>query len=150
LILCDTRAVGDSPETAANRIGLATRVQKDGPGFVAETMIPKLFASATIAAHAPCVEITRQVILRSDPKGIAAASRGMAQRPDVTSQLSKLDVPALLICGEHDSISPPGEMRGIAQAMPQAKFVEIAGAGHMAPLEKPAEVNAAIANFLSR
>jgi len=150
LILCDTKAVGDSPETAANRIGLATRVQKEGPGFIAETMIPKLFATATIAANAPSVEITRQVILRSDPKGIAAASRGMAQRPDVTPQLSRIDVPTLLICGEHDAISPPAEMRGIAQAMPQAKFVEIAGAGHMAPLEKPAEVNSAIAEFLSR
>jgi 3-oxoadipate enol-lactonase len=150
LILCDTKAVGDSPETATNRIGLATRVQKEGPGFIAETMIPKLFAPTTITANAPCVEITRQVILRSDPKGIAAASRGMAQRPDVTPQLSRFDVPALLICGEHDAISPPAEMRGFAQAMPQAKFVEIAGAGHMAPLEKPAEVNSAIADFLSR
>lgn len=150
LILCDTRAVGDSAETAANRIGLAARVLKEGPGFVAETMLPKLFAPATSAAGAPCVEATKQVILRSDPKGIAAASRGMAQRPDVTAQLSRIDVPALIICGEHDAISPPAEMRGIAEAMPQATYVEIAGAGHMAPLEKPAEVNAAIAEFLSR
>jgi 3-oxoadipate enol-lactonase len=150
LILCDTRAVGDSSETAANRIGLATRVQMEGPGFIAETMLPKLFAPETIAAQAPCVEVTRQVILRSDPKGIAAASRGMAQRPDVTAHLAQLDIPALLICGEHDAISPPAEMRGIADAMPQATYVAIAGAGHMAPLEKPAEVNAAIAEFLAR
>jgi pimeloyl-ACP methyl ester carboxylesterase len=38
-------------------------------------------------------------------------------------------------------------MCGIAQALPQGTFVEIAAAGHMAPLEKPAAVNAAIREF---
>ncbi|MCI0361991.1 MAG: alpha/beta hydrolase [Planctomycetaceae bacterium] len=148
LILCDTRAVGDTPETAANRIGLAERVLKEGPSFVAETMLPKLFAPATIDSKARCVEATRQVILRTNPKGIAAASRGMAQRPDVTPWLSRFDMPALVLCGQHDAISTPSEMRGFAEQMPQARFVEIAAAGHMAPLEKPTEVNAAIREFL--
>jgi len=150
LILCDTKAVGDTPEAAANRIGLADRVQREGPGFIAETMLPKLFAPATIESKAPCVEATRQVILRTNPKGIAAASRGMAQRPDVTPWLSKFDMPALVLCGQHDVISTPAEMRGFAQQMPQARFVEVAGAGHMSPLERPAEVNAAIRELLSR
>jgi 3-oxoadipate enol-lactonase len=148
LILCDTKAVGDTPETATNRIGLADRVQKEGPGFIAETMLPKLFAPATIEARAPCVEATRQVILRTDPKGIAAASRGMAQRPAVTPWLGKFDMPALVLCGQHDVISKPDEMRGFAGQMPSARYIEIAGAGHMAPLEKPTEVNAAIREFL--
>jgi 3-oxoadipate enol-lactonase len=147
LIQCDTRAAGDSVEAAAGRIKLADRVQKEGPSFVAETMLPKLFAPATIESKSPVVEATRQVILRTDPKGIAAASRGMAQRSDVTSQLSKLALPTLLIGGQHDAISPPAEMQGIAAAMPQARFVEIAAAGHMTPLERPAAVNAAIREF---
>jgi pimeloyl-ACP methyl ester carboxylesterase len=148
LILCDTRAVADNAEAAANRNALAERVQKEGPGFVAETMLPKLFAPATIESRAPCVEATRQVILRTNAQGIAAASRGMAQRPDVTSRLPTFDVPALVICGQHDAISKPEEMREIAAKMPQSKYVEIAGAGHMSPLEKPAEVNVAIREFL--
>jgi len=147
LIQCDTRAVADNAETAAGRNSLADRVQKEGSAFVAETMLPKLFAPATLEAKAPCVEATRQVILRTSPQGIAAASRGMAQRPDMTGKLAQFDLPALLICGQHDAISPPAEMRGIAAQMPQARFVEIAGAGHMSPLEKPAEVNAAIREF---
>src|SRR5262245_38906506 len=148
LILCDTRAVGDTPEAAANRIGLAERVQKEGPSVVAESMLPKLFAPATLEAKAPCVDATRQVMLRTNPKGIAAASRGMAQRPDVTPWLSKFDMPALVLCGQHDAISKSDEMRGFAEQMPNARYVEIAGAGHMAPLEKPREVNAAIREFL--
>ena len=38
--------------------------------------------------------------------------------------------------------------QGIAAGLPRGRYVEIAGAGHMAPLEKPAEVNRAIAEFL--
>jgi 3-oxoadipate enol-lactonase len=149
LVLCDTRAAADSSETAAGRNGLAQRVQKEGPGFVAETMLPKLFAKETIEAGSPVVEATRQVILRTDPRGIAAAARGMAQRPDVTGHLPQLDLPALLVCGEHDAITPPDEMKSVAAKLPQATYAEIAGAGHMAPLEKPAEVNRAISDFCS-
>ncbi len=147
LIVCDTRAVADNAETAAGRNSLADRVRKEGPAFVADTMLPKLFAPATIAANAPCVEVTRQVILRTNPHGIAAASRGMAQRPDVTGRLGELNVPTLVLCGEHDAISTVAEMREIAQKLPQASFVEIKDAGHMAPLEQPAATNAAIRDF---
>jgi pimeloyl-ACP methyl ester carboxylesterase len=147
LIVCDTRAVADNAETAAGRNSLADRVLKEGPAFVADTMLPKLFAPATIAANAPCVEVTRQVILRTNPHGIAAASRGMAQRPDVTGRLGELNVPTLVLCGEHDAISTVAEMREIAQKLPQASFVEIKDAGHMAPLEQPAATNAAIRDF---
>ena len=147
LIVCDTKAAADAPEAAANRVALADRVQREGAGFVAEAMLPKLFAPASIEAKAPCVEATRQVILRTDPRGIAAASRGMGQRPDITGRLREIDVPTLVLCGQHDAISPPAEMKTIAAGLPNAKYVEIAGAGHMAPLEKPAEVNAAILAF---
>ena len=40
-------------------------------------------------------------------------------------------------------------MRQIAEQMPHARFVEIAAAGHMSPLEQPEAVNAAIQEFLS-
>ena len=56
--------------------------------------------------------------------------------------------PTLLVCGEHDPISTVAEMRQIAAQMPQATFVEIPAAGHMAPLERPEPVNAAIREFL--
>jgi pimeloyl-ACP methyl ester carboxylesterase len=149
LILCDTRAIADTAEAAAGRLKTAERVLKEGPGVVAEGMLPKLFAPNTAKDQPQIVETTRQVMMRTKPEGIAAALHGLAQRPDVTEQLPKMDVPALVICGEHDAISPAAEMEQFAGRMPQAKFVKIAGAGHMAPLEAPAAVNAAIKDFLA-
>jgi 3-oxoadipate enol-lactonase len=148
LVLCDTRAVADSPEAAAGRLKTAEKVLAEGAGVAAEALIPKLFAPVTYKQKSRVVELTRQVILQTKPDGVAAALRGMAQRPDITAQLGKIDVPALLICGQHDGISPPSEMRQIAAQMSHARFMEIADAGHMAPLEQSVAVNAAIREFL--
>src|SRR6185503_12092470 len=104
LVLCDTRAVADSPEATAGRLKTAERVLAEGASVVAESMLGKLFSPATAKNNATIVDQTRQVMLRTSPEGIAAALRGMAQRPDVTPQLPAFDVPALVICGEHDAI----------------------------------------------
>jgi pimeloyl-ACP methyl ester carboxylesterase len=149
LILCDTRAIADTPEAAAGRLKTAERVMKEGPGVVADAMLPKLFAPNTAKDQPQIIEATRQVILRTKAEGIAAALHGLAQRPDVTDQLPKIDVPTLTICGEHDAISPPTEMEQFTAKLPNARFVKIAGAGHMAPLEAPGAVNAAIRDFLA-
>jgi 3-oxoadipate enol-lactonase len=148
LILCDTKAVGDTREAAEGRLKTAERVLKEGSVIAAESLLPKLFAPETPSRQPRIVAATKEVILHTHPEGIAAALRGMAERPDVTAQLAKLNVPALVVCGEHDAISPPSEMRQIAAALPQAKYVEIKNAGHMSPLEEPAAVNAAIREFL--
>jgi 3-oxoadipate enol-lactonase len=148
LILCDTRAIADTPEAAEGRRKTAAKVLAEGAAVVADSMLPKFFAPSTVEKKPHLLEATRQVILRTHPEGIAAALRGMAQRPEVTSRLVDIKVPALVICGQHDVISPPGEMRQIAEQLPQARYVEIADAGHMAPLEQPEDVNAAIRQFL--
>jgi pimeloyl-ACP methyl ester carboxylesterase len=72
----------------------------------------------------------------------------MAARPDVSAWLPQIDLPTLVVCGREDAISTVEEMRDIAERMPQARFVEIAGAGHMSPMEQPQLVNAAIRDFL--
>jgi len=148
LILCDTRSIADTPEGAAGRLKTAEKVLAEGAGVVADGMLSKFFAPLTPSTQPQLVEATRQVILRTKPAGIAAALRGMAERPDVTRDLAEIDIPALVLCGEHDAISSPAEMRQIADNLPRATFVEIAGAGHMAPLEQPEAVNAAIREFL--
>jgi pimeloyl-ACP methyl ester carboxylesterase len=88
------------------------------------------------------------MIVGENPKGVAAASLGMTLRPDMTPLLGEIAVAALLVVGQHDAISTVDEMRSIAAAMPCARLVQISNAGHMSPMENPAEVNAAIEEFL--
>jgi pimeloyl-ACP methyl ester carboxylesterase len=149
LILCDTRAAADTPDAAKLRLESAQRVLNEGPGFLADAMIERLFAPATVQQRPELIEATRQTIRNTSPAGIAAALRGMAARPDATGWLPQIDVPTFVLCGQHDAISPPDEMRGMAAQIPAAVFTEIPAAGHMAPLENPEPVNAAIGQFLA-
>ncbi|MGD9854528.1 MAG: alpha/beta fold hydrolase, partial [Planctomycetaceae bacterium] len=137
LILCDTRAAADNEAARETREQTAVRVLAEGPGFLADGMVEKLFTKSTREERPEIIKQTQDVIRNTSPISIAAASRAMAARPDVTDCLPAIDVPTLVLVGQHDAISPPADMRTIAAALPQATYIEIKDAGHMAPLERP-------------
>jgi pimeloyl-ACP methyl ester carboxylesterase len=149
LILCDTRFDADSSQVRRGRLAMAEQVLTSGSSSVVAAMLPRLLAEATTERRPAVVDRLAKMIRSMHPEGIAAAQRGMAAREDATALLSKIDVPTLVVCGRHDSVSPPAHMHALAAAMPEARFVEIPDAGHMSPLENPAAVNAAIRDFLA-
>jgi 3-oxoadipate enol-lactonase len=148
LIQCDTRAIADTPEAAANRMKLAEHVQAAGTGPVSQAMLPKLVAPGTRERRPEVVEALQAMIAAAPPAGVIAGLHCLSQRPDATSWLADIRVPALLIVGAEDAISPPDEMRSIAAGLPDARLVVIPEAGHMAPMENPTPVNQAMAEFL--
>ena len=145
LILCDTRSQADTAEAAVARRELADRVLREGPAGLVETMLPKLLGPTSRRRRPGLEDQLRRTMMSNSPAGIAAAARGMAERPDMTVALGELGCPTLLLVGAEDVISPPAEMRGLAAAIPGAKLIEIPAAGHMTPLEDAAAVNAAMA-----
>jgi pimeloyl-ACP methyl ester carboxylesterase len=149
LIQCDTKAAADSPDAAKSRRETADRVLREGSAVVAQSMRDRLFAAETAKQNPEIVAAMESVMLATPRETIAAALRGMAERPDSTKLLPRLKIPTLLLCGEDDVITPPKEMRGMAEAIPHSRFVEIPAAGHMAPLESPAAVSSAILEFLT-
>jgi pimeloyl-ACP methyl ester carboxylesterase len=149
LILCDTRSAADTPEGVRGRLRTAEQVLAEGTRGLAEEMLGKLFAPTTVAQQPELLEATRNVMQQASPSAVAAALRGMAERPDFTPLLSQIDVPTFVICGESDAISPPTEMQAMARGIPTAEYLEIAGAGHLAPLERPQAVNEAISGWIS-
>jgi 3-oxoadipate enol-lactonase len=149
LVLCDTRSVADTPEGAAARRQMADKVVAEGTAPVAEALLPKLLHPRTPSDRPAVAQAVREMILSTDPRGIAAAQRGMAARSDVTAQLPTISVRTLVLVGQEDAISPLDEMRKLAEAIPGAQFVAVPDAGHMAPMENPAFVNDAIGGFLA-
>ncbi|MDA7979650.1 MAG: alpha/beta hydrolase [Pirellulales bacterium] len=150
LVLCDTRAGADPPEAAEGRIAMAERVEKEGVLPVVEAMFPKLIEQSWKKDNPTDAELLWHMMMSAHPETVAAALRGMAERTDHKQTLAEINVPALVIVGEHDAITPPAESQSMAKSLPQATLVEIAGAGHMAPLEKPVEVNNALQEFLTQ
>lgn len=72
----------------------------------------------------------------------AAAGRTLS-RIELAASARSLAVPTTVIAGERDRLTPPGLARQLAANLPEVtEQVEIAGAGHMCPVERPEEVNA--------
>jgi pimeloyl-ACP methyl ester carboxylesterase len=63
---------------------------------------------------------------------------------DVRERLAGISVPALVLCGSEDRLTPPRLAQGLAGALPAARLELIPGAGHMLPQEAPAAVATAL------
>lgn len=69
---------------------------------------------------------------------------------NVMGQLESLSVPALVICGKEDRFTPVKYSHYLTDTITGAGLVLIEGAGHMVMIERPAEINRSIEEFISR
>ncbi|UCD56589.1 MAG: alpha/beta fold hydrolase [Candidatus Hydrogenedentota bacterium] len=69
---------------------------------------------------------------------------------DVMTQLNEIDVPVLVVAADGDQLTPPKYSQYLKDNIRSADLVTTQGAGHLSPLEKPAEINEAILAFLDR
>lgn len=150
LIQCDTKSAADPIEIARGRQLMAQQVMSSGVEEPAQTMISKLFCQRTFDRQPELVNETLCIMLQTDRRSVAAAQRGMSQRADMSNTLSSIDLPTLAICGAEDVITPPDEMRAMANQIEDSTFCLIPDAGHMAPLENPDAFHSAVDRFLSR
>lgn len=148
LVLADTRAAADAPAGRERRTALAARVRAEGVAFLADEVLPALLGETSRRERPDLVAEVRRRILAADPEGVARALLAMRDRPDSTPLLSGLRVPALVVVGAEDTLTPPDESRRLAASLPDARFCAIPSAGHLSNLENPEAFNAALAEFL--
>ncbi|MCA1566904.1 MAG: alpha/beta hydrolase [Acidobacteria bacterium] len=148
LLLADTRPQADTGEARLAREETATRALGEGMQTIADAMLPKLFAPSTQAERPEVVARVREMILNTNPQGAASALRGMAVREDHTKFLREINCPALIIVGSLDQITPPADAELMRREIRGSRLEVIAGAGHVSNVERPAEFNRALENFL--
>lgn len=66
---------------------------------------------------------------------------------DLSRDAHKIKVPALIICGSEDKMTPPDLSRALASTINQSTLEIIEGAGHMVMIEKPAAFNNSLERF---
>jgi Predicted hydrolases or acyltransferases (alpha/beta hydrolase superfamily) len=143
LILADTKAAADTPEARQGREAAITLVRTQGVAALLEKQIPRLLsASASDSLRAEVRALGAQ-----PPDAVIAAIRALRDRPDRTAELAEIAVPALVVVGTDDALSPPGDARAMAAALRDARVVEIPGSGHLSNLENPDAFAAALAGF---
>jgi pimeloyl-ACP methyl ester carboxylesterase len=150
LVLQDTRAGADTAEAKANRAALAARVLAEGASAAAEAFLPKLVGETTHRERPDLVAGLRERILATPAQAVANALHGLAARADSRETLPTIAVPTLVLVGAEDALTPPPEAATMAAAIPRARLDVVPGAGHLANLESPVAVNAALRAFLAR
>lgn len=129
LALLSSQAGADSPEGREKRYKTAEEVAAKGVGVVADAMTEKLSADKNVQ------EFVNSLMKAQNQSGVIGALKAMAEREDSTSILSHFTFPVVLIHGDADALIPIDRAREIKSMLPNAKLVELKGAGHMPMME---------------
>jgi pimeloyl-ACP methyl ester carboxylesterase len=148
LVLIDTKATPDTPEAAQTRLDVAARVDSEGiKPWLAEANLPTLLAESTRERRPELVETVREIIESQPPAGVSWTALALRTRPDSLGLLRDSGVPALVVVGEQDSITPVAAASAMAGVMDGSTLVVLPDAGHLTPLEDPAGVVEAILSW---
>jgi 3-oxoadipate enol-lactonase len=150
LVLLDTSADPESPE-ALPRYRLLTFIARWlGQRPVAGSILKIMHGASMRAdpARAGDLAAWRRHLVASDRTGLIRAVRGVLQRSGFRDQLSKIQVPTLVMVGEEDTATVPARSEALAAAIPGAKLVRVPLAGHMSPIDNPDFVTGQLQAFL--
>ncbi|MBL7951485.1 MAG: alpha/beta fold hydrolase [Flavobacteriales bacterium] len=147
-ILCNTRSTADTEEAKAGRGTTAQDALEKGMTVIARGMLPKVLGATTRRERPALVAQVEALMARQSAEGVAAASRGMALRPDRTGILRAFTPPALVITGAEDALMPLPTSEAMASAFPNAQLVVLPAAGHLSNVEAPDAFNTAVSTYL--
>ncbi len=148
VVFVDTRAEADSAEGRAGRDQMIEVARKEGARAVAERMLPRVLGRSTQQTQPVVVEQVREMMARTPVAGVVGALQAMRDRADATPLLASIEVPALVVVGQEDELTPPAAAKVLTRGLPSAAMTIISGAGHLAPLEAPTAVSRVMAEFL--
>jgi pimeloyl-ACP methyl ester carboxylesterase len=137
-VFVDTRAGADTPEVRKGRSETIRILDEEGFDAFWTAQAPKLFAPAT---PAEVVERARAIAAEQPITNLVATVQALAARPDSRDTAASMAVPALVVVGEEDVLTPPSEAEELAALLPLGRLVRIPGAGHLVPLERPDELD---------
>ena len=149
LILMDTTAGAETAwKTLKYRMmGAAARMVGMAP--LAPQVLPLMFGRTTLREQPELVREWRARIVGTDLRSVLFGLEALVRRDSVVDRLRGIRVPALVLVGSEDRSLPPPLSRQIDAGLPDSRLVEVAGSGHLSALERPAEVTAAMLDFLS-
>jgi len=146
--LCNTKARADDPEVRTGRLQAANDVLERGTEPFFESMIPKVLANTTREMRPDLVEGALRMMRKMSPEDVAQVQRGMAARPDSVETLKTINVPALLVTGDEDTMTGVNEAELMRQHIRGSQLRVISKAGHYSAWERPEEASKLLRQFL--
>lgn len=144
LVLCDTAAKIGTAEMWNERIDT---LRAHGMAYLAPAILPRWFSPGFKESDPAAYQGYHNMLVRTPLEGYIATCQAIREA-DLRESVTTLHLPALVICGAADAATPPDLVRGLAEALPHARFEIIEGAGHLPSIEQPAALAEAIDHFL--
>ncbi len=145
LVVCCSSALIDTEGSYRER---ARIVRERGVEWVAEAVLARWFTAGFAASHPEVVEQMRERLLATPPEGYAGCCEALTEM-DLRPELPAIAAPTLVLAGREDQATPPDHGRGIAEAIPDARFELVDDAAHLANVEQPDAVTALITRHLN-
>jgi pimeloyl-ACP methyl ester carboxylesterase len=149
LALIDTMARLDTPEGLQKRHD-AIRLAQQGKH---RQLVAANFPASVHPDNAnnPAIrDFSLRMALANGPEVYIRQQQAIIGRADSTPDLAGIRVPATVIVGEADTITPIADAQAMAAAIPGANLVVIERAGHMSPTEQPEAITQALVGWLQR
>jgi pimeloyl-ACP methyl ester carboxylesterase len=149
LALIDTQAGPDMPEATARRRGFIEQTKIGRFHGVQPSLLPSLVHPSRLQdtdVIQPILDMAQEI----GAEGFVREQKAIMGRPDSRPMLAGIDMPTVVICGRQDLAIPLPRAEEMATTIPDARLAVLEVCGHMAPLERPAEVSAALRRWLTQ
>jgi 3-oxoadipate enol-lactonase len=150
LILCGTSA-GETPMHLVAYLKVSTRLferHRLPPWITRRFIAPSMYGPAMRRIEPSLYQETHARIAAMNATSTAIVARTIIDRSNVLAQLRTYKDPALIVCGERDTVTPIRESEAMARALPQADFLRVPRTGHLVSYEAPETVNARLIPFV--
>lgn len=148
IILSDTQCIADSEETKAGRNKAITLIKAGGIVDFTEGFVKKIFTVDTIANNTELVNKITDVILLTSTDTITDSLAALAEREEMCTSLDKINVPAMILCGADDVVTPLEQARFLQRNISDANLYIISKAAHLSNLEQPSDFNNHLLRFV--
>lgn len=147
--LLDTSPLAETPANAAEYepLIIATRAGRLEE-MLGEILRPEYLAPGV--QRSAVLSVMRDMGMVLGPDVFETQARALQRRQDQQKTLRQCRVPALVLCGEHDSLTPVKRHHFMAELIPNAELSVIEDAGHIPTLEQPEATTEALRNWLAR
>ncbi|SCX45825.1 3-oxoadipate enol-lactonase [Klenkia marina] len=139
VVLCSSAHPGN-PDAWRDR---AATARSQGTGALAEAVVGRWFTPAFAEAHPDLVARMRETIAACDDEGYAGCCAAVGAL-DLRDQLDAITAPTLVISGADDPALPPEHQGAIAAGIRGAALLTLSPAAHIANVEQPEHVTAAL------
>ena len=149
MAILDSNPRADDDARRENRRRQLARAREFGVGQLTRDELSKVY----LAPHNQTPELIEVAVQMAEGHGVEVYARqlnALMTRQSSLSHLADYKGPTLVLCGDMDALCLPEWHVEMAQLMPNATLSLIPNAGHLATIEEPELVNAALLEWLQR